>query len=192
MKISQGKYVKAIRSDGGKLQALKLKTAEGNQTIQLPKTLRKIAEQELTVGDLLRVWSIDTRKNKQSKKKPKLQALQLIPLSPKEAIAAIEEKAIEEKAVEEKVEKKKAAKKVVVQLCQKKNCCRRGGDKLWNAFETAAAKANNAQEKVIFQVKAGGCVGGCKHGPNLRFLPANVKHYHVQPAAAEKLLKKHA
>ena len=185
MQISQGKYVKAVRSGGGKLQAIKIKTASGKQTVRLPKALREIAEKELAVGDSLRVWSVDTRKNKLSKKKPKLQAVQLIPLDPKEAIAAVEKE-------KKKKAKQKSAKKITVQLCQKKNCCRRGGDELWEAFEAAAQTVNDAQEKVVVQVKAGGCVGGCKRGPNLRFLPDNIKHYHVQPAAAAKLLEKHS
>jgi len=189
MKISQGTYVKAVRAEGGTLKALKVKTVDGKQTIRLPKELREIAEKELTVGDLVRVWSVDTQKKKFSKekklskkKKPKLQAVQLIPLDPKGAICAVEKIAA----------KKVSAKKVTVQLCQKKNCCRRGGDKLWIAFEEAAEAMNEAQKKVVFQVKAGGCVGGCKRGPNLRFLPDNVKHYHVQPAAVTQLLRKHS
>ena len=194
----------------GKLKGFKIKTEQGMQTVYMPKPLRTIAQQELSLGDLLRVWTMqrygkDAAKAKTKKKKTSktLWALQIIPLSPKSTVAELGADGViaGEQATGEKVvgpkrtsskkikqnKKKKAAKGMTVQLCQKKNCCKRGGTQLWSTFEsakdTAAAKS--------FKLEAVGCLGGCKHGPNLRFLPDNVKHYHVQPEDVDKLLAKY-
>ncbi|MGD1867481.1 MAG: (2Fe-2S) ferredoxin domain-containing protein [Phormidesmis sp.] len=193
MNVLQGRYLKPVNSKGGKLKGLKIKTDSHTQTVYLPKDLRAIALQELSLGDPLRVWTETKKKSRSS-----LWALQLIPLAPKAAITQSQsnldhpkpEKSDSKKSRDKTVKKskkKKGSKKTTVQLCQKKNCCKRGGTQLWSTFEsakdTAAAKS--------FKLEAVGCLGGCKHGPNLRFLPDNVKHYHVQPEDVDKLLAKY-
>jgi len=206
MNVLQGRYLKRVNSKSGKLKGLKIKTEDDTQTVYLPKALRAIAQEELALGDSLRIWTAERKKvskkalkkgsKKGSKKNqdPSLWALQLIPLSPKDTVTPPPQ------AVQKA--KKKAAKKMTVQLCQKKNCCKRGGTELWSTFESAneAAKTEAAKPEAVrdvaaanpFKLEAVGCLGGCKHGPNLRFLPDNVKHYHVQPKDVSKLLAKHS
>ncbi|MEO0806069.1 MAG: (2Fe-2S) ferredoxin domain-containing protein [Cyanobacteria bacterium J06643_4] len=177
MAVVQGKYLKAIISDKGNLKALKLKTKAGKVTVQLPKALQAIAQTELTPGTTLRVWT-DGK-----------QAIQLIPLAPKSKIADMDSNAMAKKSAK-KFKKSKKSKPLTVQLCQKKNCCKRGGDRLWEAFETRAKQGKATQQRTL-KVQAVGCLGGCKKGPNLRVLPDNVKHYHVQPDEIDKLLARH-
>lgn len=55
MTVVQSKYLKAITSHKGKLKALKLETKAGKVTVTVPKTLRAIAQTELTLGTMLRV-----------------------------------------------------------------------------------------------------------------------------------------
>ena len=55
MTVVQSKYLKAITSHKGKLKALKLETKAGKETVTVPKTLRAIAQTELTLGTMLRV-----------------------------------------------------------------------------------------------------------------------------------------
>ncbi|MEO1620843.1 MAG: (2Fe-2S) ferredoxin domain-containing protein [Cyanobacteria bacterium J06632_3] len=215
MKVLQGKYVGQIMSDKGRLKGIQLDTDDGKLQIELPKSLRAIAQQELVVGESLRVWS--TASQKSQSKSPKLSAVQLIPMSPKPKIVGGNQPVQEvvdknpanknpadsllsrQKTAKDKKNKAKtkAAKKqksklsgLTVQLCQKKNCCRRGGDDLWKAFE-AAQQTVSAQGEKPFKLKAAGCLGGCKRGPNLRVLPDNVKHYHVRPKEIKALLRKH-
>lgn len=205
MNVLQGRYFKSVNSDSGKLKGLQIKNDEGIQVVYLPKALRAIAQQELVVGDALRIWTTQRKKGSKSKKKgnasKSLWALQLIPLSPK---AIVTQKFTEpESPISElpkpsqlpqkrskkvkKAKKKKTAQNVTVQLCQKKNCCKRGGTQLWSAFESAQSTASIKP----FQLEAVGCLGGCKNGPNIRFLPDNVKHYHVKPKDVDALLAKH-
>lgn len=191
MKILQGRYLKKDDTSG-KLKTIRIKTTDGPQVIKLPKALRVIAQQELSPGDLVRVWVATDKKDKKKASKKALkkngdkhQALQLIPLSPKTNVTLPVTKA----KASEKAGSERTAKRMRVQLCQKKNCCKRGGTKLWESFEQVANDPTS--EMPTFKLESVGCLGGCKRGPNIRFLPANVKHYHVRPKDIEKLLRQH-
>ncbi len=206
MNALQGRYLKRVNSKSGKLKGLKIKGDKGTQTVYLPKDLRDIAEQELTIGDSVRVWTTQRKKGAKAKKNRQpsetLWVVQLIPLTPKTEVGAetvdskellVKEAKKDAKGKEakgkkaKKGKKKKAAKGMTVQLCQKKNCCKRGGTQLWSTFESVSEAAS----EVPFKLEAVGCLGGCKRGPNIRFLPDNVKHYHVQPKDVEALLARH-
>ncbi|MEM6452381.1 MAG: (2Fe-2S) ferredoxin domain-containing protein [Cyanobacteria bacterium P01_D01_bin.105] len=201
MKILQGKYLRSIESAKGTLKGIELKTAAGKHVIEIPKALRAIAQAELALGDDVRVWTtrsdelkpkkarqeksnqkknVPSKKQKSSAKASNLTAIQVIPIAPKAKVTV--PKAIKPKSTKAKVKtKKQAATPLTVQLCQKKNCCRKGGDKLWVAFEAARAAASNA-ERQAFKLEAVGCLGGCKNGPNIRLLPKNVKYRNVKPS----------
>ena len=191
MNIIQGRYLQKIESGKGKLKAIVLKTPQGKQTVQLPKSLRAIAQAELILGEPVRVWVAHSEKGaakKSSKKQPTLLcATQLIPLSPKARVSAplASESAPSAAKTKKSKKSKKSKQQPTVQLCQKKSCCQRGGDDLWTAFEAAS----HAQKS--FQIEAVGCLGGCKNGPNIRLLPENVKYRHVQPAEIDALLQRH-
>lgn len=192
MKVIQGRYVEKIESGKGKLKGLRVATSQGDETgylsVYLPKALRAIALKELTLDQPVRIWLERDRKLSKQASKEKLYALQLIPLSPKAAIDVELEvdKKLEKKAEKKKGREKTKAKKskVTVQICQKKNCCKKGGDDLWEAFESAS-------ERHQFKLEPIGCLGGCKRGPNIRLLPDNVKYRHVQPAEIDSILQTH-
>ncbi|MGC1218908.1 MAG: (2Fe-2S) ferredoxin domain-containing protein [Phormidesmis sp.] len=213
MDVLQGRYLKPITSKSGKLKGLQIEVGDGIESIYLPKPLRIIAQQELDTGDELRIWSTRDQKSSQKKsqqsKSQKRWAVQVIPLSPRAQVATQPTAITLEKQFAQKLEKasgqklgqkldqkpdretkkqkKKKTKRVTVQLCQKKNCCKRGGTQLWESFEQAAEDA----AQTPFKLEAVGCLGGCKRGPNIRFLPDNVKHYHVQSNDVLPLLSRH-
>ena len=185
MKVIQGRYIGKIESDKGKLKGLRIQTEQGKQKIYLPKILREVAQAELRIDRPVRVWLDGDRSSKK-----KLYALQLIPLEPQPALqidSASLQKQKNPKAKKKQPKSSKSAKpasKVTVQICQKKNCCRKGGDELWNAFASASAEH-------AFKLEPIGCLGGCKRGPNIRLLPDNVKYRHVQPTEIEGILQTH-
>lgn len=180
MEVLQGRYLKPIESGKGKLKGVQLETDKGVQTVYLPKSLRAIAQQELTPGEPIRIWADLEGKPK----KQKLLALQLIPLTPQATIQLTDRPARSKKA--DQTQAKQTAKaSFTVQLCQKKNCCRRGGDALWQDFEKRIA------DQQSFKLEAIGCLGGCKRGPNIRLLPDNVKYRHVQLEDVNEILQRH-
>ncbi len=217
MKILQGRYITGIEATNrkggskGALKAVRLETDQGEQTIRLSKSLGAIAQQELVLNEPIRIWAVaDTKKPKGKLSKrsqgEKLKAVAIVPLSPKSRIADL---AADLAANADADSSKKSAPRsdqLTVQLCQKKNCCKRGGDELWQAFEQKAREQKATEQKATeqrsdgsatpetaqpFKLKAAGCLGGCKHGPNIRIMPANVKYYHVQPADISGLLARH-
>ncbi|PZO60373.1 MAG: hypothetical protein DCF15_02080 [Phormidesmis priestleyi] len=224
MKILQGRYIAGIEATNrkggskGALKAVRLETDQGEQTIRLSKSLGEIAQQELVLNEPIRIWAVaDTKKikGKQSKlssqlsQTEKLKAVAIVPLSPKSRIADLTadlavDLAVDPEADADADSSKKSAPRsdqLTVQLCQKKNCCKRGGDELWQAFEQKAHEQTATEQRSDgsatpeaarpFKLKAAGCLGGCKHGPNIRIMPANVKYYHVQPADIGGLLARH-
>ncbi|PZO22870.1 MAG: hypothetical protein DCF25_01845 [Leptolyngbya foveolarum] len=187
MEIIQGCYAGKIESGKGKLTGLRIATEQGDETVYLPKALRAIAQAELTLNEPVRVWVEGDRASKK-----KRYVLQLVPLAPKSAVstsAVVTE--IADDAEDKQKAKKKASKQtrkkkseVTVQICQKKSCCKKGGDDLWAAFE-----AVNAEH--TFKLEPVGCLGGCNRGPNIRLLPDNVKYRHVQLAEIDDILQTH-
>jgi len=206
MEILQGQYRNGLKTSKGHLKALQIQTDKGIQTVRLPKLLRAIAQQELTLGDTVRLWVVAAPKTKKKLKKnakkakgktqkkaqarlalrQNWRAIQLIPLSPQLTMAI--------------PNPQQAA--LTVQVCQKKNCCRRGGTALWAALKTrqtslqsAACETQSAAPAKTtigsFVLEAVGCLGGCKRGPNIRILPDNVKYRSVQPVDLDQILQKH-
>ena len=185
MQILQGRYLKSIKSAKGTLKAVQLKTVKGKQVVKIPKVLRAIAKEEITLGDDVRIWvsaAEDKQKGRKSLKEKRFTAIQIVPLSPRTKIAA---SALGKRTTSQKA---KADKKLTVQLCQKKNCCKKGGDALWIAFEQSAKDARRDSKKQPFKLEAVGCLGGCKNGPNIRLLPANVKYRGVRPSDISQLI----
>ncbi|MBE9078797.1 (2Fe-2S) ferredoxin domain-containing protein [Romeria aff. gracilis LEGE 07310] len=168
MQVLQGRYTESLSSSKGKLKAMHLETSQGLKRIQLPKPLRAIAHEELAVGDIVRVWAESEKKG--------LQAVQIVPLSPKARIT-----------YDAKLAKKSNKSAPKVQICQKKNCCKRGGTALWQAFESTLAEQPSS-----LKLEASGCLGGCKHGPNIRILPKNVKYRNVEPSQVEEIIQRHS
>lgn len=191
MEILQGQYLNGLTTNKGHLKALQIQTDKGLQTVRLSKLLRAIAQQELTLGDTVRLWVVAAPKkqkelNKRSKKvKTKAKdlsatrqvwkAIQLIPLSPQLTVTNTKP----QQAV------------LTVQVCKKKNCCRRGGTALWAALKTRQTSPESSNASTDFRVEPIGCLGGCKRGPNIRILPGNVKYRNVQPAELDQILQKH-
>ncbi|MEO0707419.1 MAG: (2Fe-2S) ferredoxin domain-containing protein [Cyanobacteria bacterium J06649_5] len=214
MNILQGQYSRALTSGKGKLKGLYLETEQGMQAIQLPKPLRAIAQQELTLGDSVRIWAISADPKKRPKKQQNSKkavrkgniswvAVQLIPLSPKQKVSATALTSVKATPVKPKTAvkpKKKAKKKgMTVQVCQKKNCCRRGGDALWESLKASQQMDQQSAQPpapstpvTVFKLEAVGCLGGCKRGPNLRILPANVKYRSVKVGQISQILQKHS
>lgn len=197
MEILQGQYLNELKTGKGQLKALQIQTEKGLQTVRLPKPLRAIAQQELTLGETVRLWVVAAKKNQKSLNKKGTQkakhksatrqawkAIQLIPLSPQLTVTI--------------APPKQAA--LRVQVCQKKNCCQRGGAALWAALKTRQTvfQSTASQKACVpgfklkgFKLEASGCLGGCKRGPNIRVLPDNVKYRSVQPKELDQILEKH-
>ena len=74
-----------------------------------------------------------------------------------------------------------------VLICQKGSCRKRGSLKVAQAVDSALAEAGCAEG---VKVKATGCMGHCKAGPNMVLLPTKDKYRKVTPKKARSLITK--
>lgn len=74
-----------------------------------------------------------------------------------------------------------------VLICQKGSCRKKGSLKVAQAVDSALAEAGCAEG---VKVKATGCMGHCKAGPNMVLLPTKDKYKNVTPQKARSLIAK--
>ncbi len=72
-----------------------------------------------------------------------------------------------------------------VLICQKGSCRKKGSLKVAQAVDSALAEAGCAEG---VKVKATGCMGDCKAGPNMVLLPTKDKYRKVTPKKARSLV----
>lgn len=75
-----------------------------------------------------------------------------------------------------------------VLVCQKSTCQARGAQAIQCAI------AANLQERGLagqVQIKATGCMGSCKKGPNIVFMPDKTRYQQVTPAEIPALVTQH-
>lgn len=72
-----------------------------------------------------------------------------------------------------------------VLICQKGSCRKKGSLKVAQAVDAALAEAGCAEDVTV---KATGCMGHCKAGPNMVLLPAKDKYRKVTPKKARSLI----
>ena len=72
-----------------------------------------------------------------------------------------------------------------VLICQKGSCRKKGSLKVAQAVDSVLAEAGCAEG---VKVKATGCMGHCKAGPNMVLLPAKDKYRKVTPKKARSLI----
>lgn len=87
----------------------------------------------------------------------------------------------------EKKTRKKTAKPARVLICQKGSCRKKGSGAVGKAFGDALVDMG-CDEKVT--VKATGCMGHCKKGPNVVLLPGGGSYKRVKPKDARSLIEK--
>lgn len=184
----EGRFLGFLLEDGYKIKFLQLATASGEYTIKLSKESRASLGYTLTPGDWIQVQG--SQKVDLETGYTKFKAFQIDRISPGEmqplAIAPVETP-----AEAPKVEPKKQ----VILVCQKSDCCKRGGRQVTAALEQALSDRDLADQVVI---KGTGCMKRCKAGPNLvmpdktrysqihpQMVPALVEH-HFQPAPIEQ------
>lgn len=76
---------------------------------------------------------------------------------------------------------------VTVFVCQKSNCCKKGGDKVKARLKALVKEAGLKGE---VRVVGSGCLDRCKEGPTVMVCPANDLYCGVKPGEAGELLER--
>ena len=164
-----------------KIKYIKLVTKQGKYWIKVPKKLReKIAS--LSRGSELEVKGRSKQHPKTGKTRYKAQTVVLIPQETPEATPKT--KTVSLLPVFDSKTKSKAK----VLICQKSNCWKKGGKKVYEELESTLSDRGLAKQ---IPIKKTGCLKQCKKAPAMVMMPDKARYNKVKPGQVKKLVDKH-
>jgi (2Fe-2S) ferredoxin len=157
----EGEFLGVCAIDGYKLKYLRLRTAEGNVIIKVPKQLRAGLVYQLAIGDRLRCEGI------QKDWKLKASAIEKV-----QRVAACADRCSAAKATLDPrlptLPTPEHESKVKILICQKSHCRDNGGKEIYSAL---VEQLNSHHLNDSVTLKSTGCLKCCKQAPNLVVLP---------------------
>lgn len=188
-----GQFLGFLVKDGYKVKGLRLAIAGSELSIKLSKEARAACFPIPQPGAGIRVVGEQTIDEKDGSVKYKARQVSIVPLdalkplptfSP-EATPAIAPFAHRTPAKENRSD---SPKKACIMVCQKSDCCKKGGREVMAAIQQEL-EAQQLTDQVT--VKGTGCMKQCKAGPAL-VMPDKTRHTRVRPGEVPKLLERHA
>ncbi|MBF2075991.1 MAG: (2Fe-2S) ferredoxin domain-containing protein [Synechococcales cyanobacterium C42_A2020_086] len=198
--ILEGRFLGFAAEDGYKLKLLRISTSTGEYRIKLPKELRPRLYYSLTPGEWIQVSGY--QKCHLLKGTTKLKAYHVVPALP----TAVDPSLVEQRPLptprlqsvvsppvsptpqhQANSQANSNAKKATILVCQKSDCCKRGGSAVMRALQASLDERGLAEEVVI---KGTGCMKRCKAGPNV-IMPDKTRYSQIRPEAIPDLLEKH-
>lgn len=177
---TQGRFLGFAAQDSYKLKYLRLSVSAGEHVIKIPKELRLTLYRTLTPGDWIHVSGYQEFCPR--KGTTKIKAYQITPATvtePGSNTVPFGQKSAAVEAV--------APKKANILVCQKSDCCKRGGRALFEALQTELGDRGLTDRVAI---KPTGCMKQCKAGPNL-VMPDKTRYSRIRPNDVPDLLEKH-
>ncbi|NJK40098.1 MAG: (2Fe-2S) ferredoxin domain-containing protein [Oscillatoriales cyanobacterium RM2_1_1] len=182
--------------EGCKPKYLQLMTANGIHLIKLSKECRAICERSLFPGQQIEVsgWrKVDLKAGKIKLKAELITLLSADPHSPARAqtsdCTGISAPLVSTgSSASSASNPATGSKKSKILICQKSDCRKRGGNRLYTAIEEALTD-RGLQDQV--KIQGTGCLKRCKAGPNIVFMPDKVSYSQVNPATVPNLIEKH-
>jgi (2Fe-2S) ferredoxin len=157
----EGEFLGVWAIEGYKLKYLRLRTAERDVIIKVPKELRAGLVYRLAIGDRLRCEGI------QKDWKFKASTIEKV-----ERVAACSQQCSAQlarcSAPEPQIADPANEPKVKILICQKSHCRENGGTEVYSAL---AAQLNSHNLNHSVTLKSIGCLKCCKKAPNLVVLP---------------------
>jgi (2Fe-2S) ferredoxin len=159
----EGEFLGVCAIDGYKLKYLRLRTAERDVIIKVPKELRAELVYKLAIGEILRCEGI------QKDWKLKASAIEKI-----ERVASCADRCsarlaqFSAGAAEPTIASPATDSKVKILICQKSHCRDNGGKEVYSAL---VEQLNSHDLNDSVTLKSTGCLKCCKKAPNLVVLP---------------------
>ncbi|NJN85226.1 MAG: (2Fe-2S) ferredoxin domain-containing protein [Leptolyngbyaceae cyanobacterium SL_7_1] len=178
--VIEGKFAGFILEDGYKIKRLRLSTATGEQIIKLSKEARTSLGRMLALGEWIRVEGYQKRCEKKGYLKVKAYRIQVISEHPVSDSLAITGDRISSLNLAESIVTKPAKQRATILVCQKSDCCKRGGHAVAEALQSTLEEYELTDRVVI---KGTGCMKQCKAGPNI-VMPDKTHHTRVTPQLA--------
>jgi len=178
-----GQFVGFIVKDGYKVKGLRLATDQGEISIKLSKEARASCFPLPPLGITLRIMG-EQRIDEDGE--VKFKAYQVIQLA-EDVLASEGAIALPPRAPRPAAAPKTAA-KACISICQKSDCCKRGGR------EVMAALQHELETRELtgqITLRGTGCMKQCKAGPAL-VMPDKTRHTRVRAEDVPQLLDRHA
>lgn len=177
----RGKLTK-IAYQKKKIKYIKLVAEQGKYWIKVPKKLREnIAS--LNPGCQLEITGTSKPHPKTGKTKYKAQTIVLI-LQETEQTPKAQTKTVSLLPVFDTQLKSKAK----VLICQRSNCWKKGGQKVYQELETILGDRGLIGQ---LQIQKTGCLKQCKKAPALVMMPDKARYNRVKPKQVAALVEKH-
>jgi (2Fe-2S) ferredoxin len=193
----QGQFLGFAAQHDYKLKYIRLATQTGEYCIKIPKEERSALYRTLVPGISVRV--VGYREFCLKKGTTKFKAYQIVPAN----IPANAELGVSQPTVHPTVvpftpaqftppiapgsASKPTTKPAAILVCQKSDCCKRGGKALMDALKSEIGDRGLTDQVAI---KPTGCMKRCKAGPNL-VMPDKTQYTHIKAEAVPALLDKH-
>ena len=177
----EGRFLGLILKDGYKPKAIRLSTAAGEYLVKLAKEIRFALPQTLTPGEWIRVSGV--QKLDYKKGTVKLKAYQI-------AAAPGQAAVLPQPATKPLLPTPAASdsfKNPCILVCQKSDCCKRGGGAVSQALQEALSDRDLTDQVTI---KSTGCMKRCKAGPNI-VMPDKTRYSQIRPQDISHLVDKH-
>lgn len=180
--VLEGRFLGFAAKDSYKLKYLRLAANASEYFIKIPKELRLTLYRTLAAGDWVYVSGYQSFCPK--KGTVKFKAYDIRPIAAPSM--ASESTGTAPIAVLPPVERN-TAKKTNILVCQKSDCCKRGGRALVAALQAELDDRGMSDQVAI---KGTGCMKHCKAGPNL-VMPDKTRYSRIQADDVSALLDKH-
>lgn len=170
--LLEGQFLGFLLEDGYKVKYLRLATAEGEQIIKLSKESRASLGTTLTAGEWVRVSGYqDINEKKGTTKLKAYQVTRIVPST--HPTAVLPSSSITAASITA------AKSKPCILVCQKSDCCKRGGRAVFETVQATLAERNLLDH---FNLRSTGCMKRCEAGPNL-VMPDKTRHSRIRPEA---------
>ncbi|HBB30359.1 MAG TPA: hypothetical protein DDZ80_23570 [Cyanobacteria bacterium UBA8803] len=170
----EGQFVGFLGKPGGQLKYLRILVAQQELRIKLAKDLRKTLGQELVLGEQIQVFG--EKKFKGNLSEHKLKAYHVNRLDPNSSPNT---------CLSQVLPSPKSGK---ILLCQKSDCLKRGGKKLYNAVQQALCGLGLEGH---IKIEATSCQKRCKQAPNMVLMPGKVKCGQISADAIATLIEEY-
>lgn len=174
--VLEGQIIDWIFKDDSTPKRICIATDGGEYILKLAKTLRREIP-PLRMKDWVRAIGTQTLDLKKGKRKLKVE--QLIPQR-RETVARAEVAPCGTMLAPVGQGK--------ILICQKSDCCKRGGKQVYEALEKALDDRGLADR---VRIQKTGCLKKCKAGPNIIVLPDKTRHNRIRPQDISSLIDRH-
>lgn len=191
-----GQFLGFAAEEGYKLKLIRISTPTGEYRVKVPKELRSLLYRTLVPGTQVQVAGY--QKFDPAKGTLKLKAERVVPVSlssrasdpsasgsvPFAPVSTIQPVASVPAVSDNRPTRIKAA---TILVCQKSDCCKRGGNAVTRALQTELNNRGLAEQVAI---RGTGCMKQCKAGPNV-VMPDKTRYSRIRPEEVSALIDQH-